>query len=246
MKKIYGLIGYPLQHSFSKSYFTDKFKRENIDASFINFEIDDLRGLPDILETYPQLAGLCVTIPYKQKIIDYLTDISPEAQQLGAVNSIKITHSAQETKLVGYNTDIYGFTKSLKDFIGDKKIRALILGTGGAAKAVAGGLAEMGVPFQMVSRQHLPNLLSYQDINQEMMNTHHLIVNCTPLGTFPKEHTFPPIPYDLLTTNHFLYDLVYNPEETVFLQKGKEQGAKIHNGLKMLHLQAEKSWEIWQ
>ncbi len=245
MKKTYGLIGYPLQHSFSKSYFTDKFAKENIDAEFINFEIADLKELNDILHSNPQLQGLCVTIPYKQKVLTYLTAIAADAKQIGAVNSIKISHTKTGTELTGYNTDIYGFTQSLKEFIGNKKLNALILGTGGASKAVAGGLSQLNIDFQLVSRQKKTGQLCYKELDKETMASHQLIINCTPLGTFPNNNTFPPIPYDLLTENHFLYDLVYNPEQTVFLQKGKQRGAKTHNGLKMLHLQAEKSWEIW-
>ncbi len=246
MKKIYGLIGYPLQHSFSKSYFTEKFANEHINAEFINFEIADLKELPKILHNNPQLQGLCVTIPHKQTVIPYLTAIDTVAKQLGAVNSIQISRTKTGVNLTGYNTDIYGFTQSLKEFVGTQKPNALILGTGGAAKAVAGGLSQMNINVQLVSRQKKSGQLQYKELNRVIIASHQLIINCTPLGTFPNNNTFPPIPYNLLSENHFLYDLVYNPEETIFLQKGKQQGAKIHNGLKMLHLQAEKSWEIWQ
>lgn len=242
---IYGIIGYPLEHSFSKSYFTDKFSNENIDAKFINFEITDLKELPHIFQQYPQLKGLCVTIPYKQKIIDLLTDIDSDAAKLGAVNSIKISRIENKIHLKGYNTDIFGFSQSLQQFIGTKKPKALILGTGGAAQAVAGALSQLNIAFKFVSRQKKTGQLQYNDLTMAIIESYKLIVNCTPLGTYPNNNTYPNIPYNHLTNKHFLYDLVYNPEITVFLKKGSDRGAKIHNGLKMLHLQAEKSWKLW-
>ncbi|RUT80146.1 shikimate dehydrogenase family protein [Ancylomarina longa] len=241
----YGIIGYPLTHSFSKKYFTDKFKKLQLDAQFLNFEIPSVNDFVKIIKIEKNLKGLCITIPYKEKVIPFLDEIDPLAKKIGAVNSIQIRHDGNQIKLKGYNTDIFGFMESLKDFIGDKRPKALILGTGGASKAIAAGLAELGIAYRFVSRVGKNDILTYDMLNAELISTHQLIVNCTPLGTFPKEETCPDIPYHLLGSDHYLYDLVYNPAATLFLKKGAEQDAKTHNGLNMLHLQAEKNWEIW-
>jgi shikimate dehydrogenase len=241
----FGILGFPLGHSFSKKYFTDKFNEENIDASFLNFELSNIQDFPTILEQHSDLKGFCVTIPYKQDVIQFLDDIDPLAERIGAVNSVQIIRENEKIKLVGYNTDIHGFTESLRVFLDGAKPKALILGTGGVSKAVATGLEEMGIEYQFVSRTASHKCISYDMLSKELMSNYHLIVNCTPLGTFPKDDTCPDIPYEFLTKDHFLYDVVYNPAETLFMKKGAEQDAKTHNGLKMLHLQAEKNWEIW-
>lgn len=241
----YGIIGNPLGHSFSKKYFTDKFESEGIDAQFLNYEISSIQELSAILKEETNLRGFCVTIPYKQEIIRFLDEIEPLAKKIGAVNSVQIIHDGNQIKLKGFNTDIFGFSESLKIFLGKYRPKALILGTGGASKAVAKGLEELDINYRFVSRFAQKGILSYGMLTSDIMEEHKLIVNCSPSGTFPNENTCPDIPYPSLTSEHFLYDLVYNPAETLFLKKGKEHGAKTHNGLKMLHLQAEKSWGIW-
>ena len=243
--KTYGIIGNPLGHSFSKQYFTDKFKDEKIDAQFLNFEIPSIEKILDVVNDNPQLKGLCVTIPYKEKVIAYLDEIDPLAKEIGAVNSIQIKHKDGKVYLKGYNTDIIGFGESLKNFIEGKDLKALILGTGGASKAVETALRNMGIDFTSVSRKRSQKSISYEDITEGIISTHKLIINCTPLGTFPKTDACPDIPYTHLNKEYYLYDLVYNPNTTLFMTKGLERGAKAHNGLKMLHLQAEKSWKIW-
>ncbi len=243
--KTYGIIGNPLGHSFSKHYFTDKFEKENIDAQFLNFEIPNIKYIIDIVNENKDLKGLCVTIPYKQEVMAYLDEIDPLAKEIGAVNSIRISRKNGKAYLKGYNTDIYGFGESLSQFIKGQKLKALILGTGGASKAVATALKNQNIDFVSVSRTKTNSTITYHDLNKELIKSHKLIVNCTPLGTFPKTNTCPYIAYSHLEKEHFLYDLVYNPSTTLFMSKGIEQGAKAHNGLKMLHLQAEKSWSIW-
>jgi len=241
----YGILGYPLGHSFSKKYFTNKFEKESVDAVFLNFELPSVQDFPDVLAQYPNLKGFCVTIPYKQEILQLLDETDPLAKRIGAVNSVQIIRENEKIKLVGYNTDIHGFTESLQVFLAGIKPKALILGTGGVSKAVATGLEKMGISYQFVSRTTTNESLSYNMLSPEIMSNCQLIVNCTPLGTHPKEDTCPDIPYELLTKNHFLYDVVYNPAETLFMKKGAKQGAKTHNGLEMLHLQAERNWAIW-
>jgi len=242
--KQFGLIGQSLSHSFSKNYFSEKFIKENIiDSSYELFEIDNINFFPDLLNTYPNLKGLNVTIPYKESILKHLTDIDQHAETIGAVNTIKISNSSKELK--GYNTDYYGFKKSLKPFLDINHERALILGTGGAAKTVKYVLNELNIDCLVASRTPNKSEISYDDINEHVIKHHQLIVNTTPIGMYPNIEGFPKLDYDKLTKRHFLYDLVYNPEETVFLKKGKEKGCITLNGLEMLKLQAEKSWEIW-
>jgi len=243
--KTYGIIGNPLGHSFSKQYFTDKFLKEEIDAQFLNFEIPSIDKVLDVVKDNPTLMGLCVTIPYKQEVMAYLDEIDPLAKEIGAVNSIQIRRENGKTYLKGYNTDIYGFGESLADFIKGRKLSALMLGTGGASKAVATALKNQNIEFITVSRTKSETTISYEDLSEEVISSHHLIINCTPLGTFPKIDACPDIAYSNVSEGHFLYDLVYNPSTTLFMSKGLEQGAKAHNGLRMLHLQAEKSWDIW-
>jgi shikimate dehydrogenase len=238
--RTFGLIGYPLTHSFSPGYFKEKFKKEGVlNSEYEAFELKSIGDI-DILISERDPLGLNVTIPYKKGVIAFLDELSPEAKRIGAVNTIKIENDIRK----GYNTDIYGFQTSLLNFLGDQKpTNALILGTGGAAQAVQYVLEELDICYHNVSRQM--GFLNYEDLDEAIIKKHTLLVNTTPLGTYPKTNTFPDIPYRYLTNQHYLYDLVYNPSETLFMKKGKQMGAKVKNGLDMLHLQAEKSWEIW-
>jgi shikimate dehydrogenase len=246
---LYGLIGYPLTHSFSKRYFTDKFAREKIkESSYELFEMKSLEELPALMKRKTDLRGLNVTIPYKKDVIAYLDDLDDaSAERIGAVNTIKI-YADGSTK--GFNTDYYGFRQSLVEWLDRRgescsNFQALVLGNGGAAKAVIVALQDLHVPFQVVSRQKGENSLMYEELSEEILSSHLLIINTTPLGTFPNTEECPLLPYQFITKKHYLYDLVYNPAETLFLTKGAEKGAATQNGLKMLQLQAEKSWEIW-
>ncbi len=235
--KQYGLIGKTLSHSFSKKYFEEKFKRENIDAVYENFELNDISQVEELFSALPNLCGLNVTIPYKEQIIPYLDEVDEQAQKIGAVNTIYIDKKTGKKK--GYNTDYYGFKQSLKPFLENQHQRALILGTGGASKSVAYVLNELGIITAFVSRNpNTENQLSYDDLNENLMQSFLLIVNTTPLGTFPNVEEKPPINYDFITANHLLYDLVYNPVETAFLKEGKKRGALTINGEQMLQLQA--------
>ncbi len=238
----FGLLGRSLAHSFSKKYFEAKFISENItDAQYHLFEKDSLEGIAHWIKE-KKIRGLNVTIPYKEEILPLLDHCSPEALQIGAVNCI----SLESERLIGHNTDAYGFEMSIRPFLENKYERALILGTGGASKAVAFTLKKWNIPFWFVTRNPSENNhFSWSDLNAEMMPHFKLIINCTPLGTYPEVNQCPELPYDALTTNHFLYDLTYNPEESLFLQKGREKEAHTMNGLPMLRLQAEKSWAIW-
>ena len=241
---IFGLIGYPLTHSFSKVYFTEKFKRENIQGKIYElFELKDIAEFPGLISSQPNLKGLNVTIPYKEAVIKYLDELDAPAAKMGAVNVIKVNSG----KLKGYNSDYHGFRQSLEKLIpaNYKGMQALVLGSGGAAKAVKAALEDMHIPYQVVVRKDEANTVRYQEVSDSIIQSHHLIVNTTPLGMYPKTDTLPAIPYQALTSNHFLFDLVYNPEETLFLKKGKEKGSRTKNGLEMLHLQAEKAWQIW-
>ena len=239
--RTYGLIGFPLTHSFSASYFADKFAREHItDCVYKNFPIESIEELPALIHDR-NLSGFNVTIPYKEAVIEYLDDIDPTAEAIDAVNCVKII----DGKLKGYNTDVYGFRESLKSYIGDQKMKALILGTGGSSKAISYALRELNVPYTFVSRRKKAEWLSYGDITKDVILAHHLIINTTPLGMFPNPDQSASIPYSTLTPDHYLYDLIYNPAETQFLMQGRKSGAKTQNGLNMLHLQAEKNWEIW-
>lgn len=242
----YGIIGYPLKHSFSKKYFTEKFQKENIDAEYKNFEIADISIFPEIISAHPNLRGLNVTIPYKEKVIPFLDDLDSLTKEIGAVNVIKVTREAGATKLIGYNSDIIGFQNSIEPLI-DKNNhhKALILGTGGASKAVQGGLQNLDIEWTYVSRTPQEGQLSYKDIDKYVLDEYTVIINTSPLGTFPDIEDAPDIPYHLLSSKHLLYDLVYNPSETKFLRLGKEKGASIKNGAEMLELQAIAAWKIW-
>lgn len=240
---LYGLIGYPLSHSFSKRFFTEKFDKEAISHSFFElFPIENIEYFLSILKSHPNLRGLNVTIPYKEAIISYLNKLDESARSVGAVNCIKIENGI----LIGYNTDVFGFERSLLEFFEAQRAsptQALVLGTGGAAKAVAFVLQKLNILFKTVSREPGKADLTYNQL--DTLNDFPLIVNTTPLGMAPNVETFPDIPYYCLSGQHLLFDLVYNPDQTLFLQKGALQGAATQNGLPMLHYQAEKAWEIW-
>lgn len=241
---LYGLIGKKLSHSFSKKYFTEKFEKEGLHTcKYELYELASADELPQLIRTNPDLAGLNVTIPYKEDVIPLLDDIHEKAREIGAVNVIKI----RDGKLTGYNSDYFGFRESLANWIGESKVKALVLGTGGASKAVIAALKDLGISYQVVSRQASNENLSYTSLKEapELIRDHRLIINTTPLGMHPQTDAAPDLDYSLLSNKHFLYDLVYNPEVTQFLSKGLDQGASIKNGIEMLHLQAEKSWEIW-
>lgn len=242
----YGLIGFPLIHSFSKRFFTEKFEKEQTDAQYLNFEMETVDGLLDAIKSHPQLKGLNVTIPHKQNVIPLLDHISTEAKEIGAVNVIAISRNADGTPVLkGYNADVIGFERSIKPLLQPHHTKALVLGTGGASKAVCYGLKRLGLQTTLVSRTPKDGQLSYDQLTPEVMAQYTVVVNCSPVGTFPKSDTCPDIPYHLLTPRHLLYDLVYNPDKTLFLQKGEAQGAIIKNGLEMLHLQALASYEFW-
>ncbi|MCB0465548.1 MAG: shikimate dehydrogenase [Aequorivita sp.] len=238
----FGLIGKNIGYSFSKNFFSKKFEIENLPHSYHNFDIPSIEFFPKIISETLNLKGLNVTIPYKEEVISLLDNLDEEAKKIGAVNTIKFS---KDDKLEGFNTDHYGFQKSLEAFLPLQKKTALILGTGGASKAVAYTLEQLGFNFRFVSSKKYPKTLNYTALNKAIMEAHLLIINCTPLGTFPNITDCPPIPYQFITKNHLLFDLVYNPTETEFLKHGKLQGAKTSNGLRMLELQAEKAWEIW-
>ena len=243
----YGLIGYPLKHSFSIGYFNEKFKSENIDAEYVNFEIPSINDFMEVIEEHPNLRGLNVTIPYKEQVIPFLDELDPDTAKIGAVNVIKIIKQPKgKVRLIGYNSDIIGFTNSIQPLLQEHHKRALILGTGGASKAVYRGLQHLGIDCIFVSRSHKANgTLTYQELTPEIMEMYTIIVNCTPLGMYPNVDSCPDIPYELLTSNHLLYDLLYNPNVTLFMKKGEERGAVTKNGLEMLLLQAFAAWEIW-
>ena len=243
MNKLFGLIGKNINYSFSKKYFTAKFEKEElIGYSYENFDLQAISQFPKIIRKNSNLKGLNVTIPYKEKIIPYLDKLNDKATKIGAVNCIKIT---KKGKLKGYNTDYYGFKKSLKPLLQPHHQKALILGTGGASKAVAYALEELGILHTFVSRSKTEDALDYKYINATTFDNFQIIINCTPLGTHPNIDEFPPIPYDFFTEEHIAFDLIYNPEETEFLKRAKAKNATTKNGYEMLVLQAEKGWKIW-
>lgn len=250
----YGLLGYPLSHSFSRAYFNEKFKKEGLDASYQNFAIPSIKELPRIISDNPQLVGLNVTIPYKQTVLSYMDSLDSEAEAIGAVNVIRIIRDENgSTRLIGYNSDIVGFRESIRPYvetIRNKRVtgivmKALILGTGGVSKAIEYGLNQLGVETFFVSRNPSPGRLNYKRLNESNYNEYSIIVNATPLGMTPDIDTCPPLNYEFLGPDHLLFDAVYNPEKTLFLKKGEEQGATIKNGLEMLYLQADAAWKIW-
>jgi shikimate dehydrogenase len=251
--RLFGLIGSPLTHSFSEKYFAEKFLRENIaDASYKLFPIDSIEKLPGLIAANPELTGLNVTIPYKEKVIPFLDELDETAKAVGAVNTILITRHlspANRPFLRGFNTDVHGFRQSIKPFLTSAHERALILGTGGASKAIEFVLKQIGVDCIFVSREKKTvqgkTILTYEELNSYVINSCKLIVNCSPVGTFPNVNEFPKLPYESVSKEHLLYDLVYNPAESEFLKRGKANGAETMNGLDMLKMQAEKAWEIW-
>ena len=242
----YGLIGFPLGHSFSISYFNQKFQDEGIDAVYENFEIPTIDALPEVLDSNPNLRGLNVTIPYKEKVIPFLDSVSPEARAIGAVNVIRVTHEGNDIILKGYNSDVIGFTQSIEPMI-DKKWhkKALVLGTGGASKAIDYGLRNLGLETVFVSRYERPGTIQYSSITPEVIEEYNVIVNCTPIGMYPKTEECPLLPYEAMNSHTILYDLIYNPDETLFMKLGAKYGAQTKNGLEMLLLQAFASWEFW-
>ena len=241
---LFGLLGFPLGHSFSKAYFTKKFKAEKIDAEFVNFESDNIEQTLQVIKSTPSLKGFAVTIPYKEKIIPYLDYISEEAQKIGAVNSVKVEYTISGPTLTGYNTDILGFKESLLEFVQIPPTQALLLGTGGASKAVRHALVSLGIEVFTVSRTPHFSEISYDQVARFLSNTP-LIINATPVGMWPHVTNCPDIPYHLLSSNHYLFDLIYNPEITEFMHRGEQQEARIKNGLQMLYLQADYSWKLW-
>ena len=246
MKRKFGLIGFPLSHSFSRKFFTDKFASEGIDAEYLNFEIPSITGLQHLIDSHPDLEGFNITIPYKELIISYLDFIDHPASQVKAVNTVKIDRSAHHLSLSGYNTDIHGFQESVKPLLQKYHHKALVLGTGGASKAVVRALDNLQIETILVSRNpEEKGEISYDDLDQDVMESYKIIVNTTPIGTFPNIEGCPAIPFEWITPKHLLFDLVYNPEVTEFLKQGKKRGAIIKNGLEMLHLQAIAAWEIW-
>lgn len=245
MSALYGLIGKHLAHSFSKKYFEKKFSELNLsDCQYENFELAKIEDFPTLLKANPSIRGLNVTLPYKSEILSYLDDLSEEALSIGAVNCIHI----REGKTIGYNTDVFGFSQSIKPFLDFNHQGALILGTGGASKAVAFALRKIGVEVLFVTsslHKRKENVLLYSELNAWVFQSHKLVVNCTPLGMYPNTESFPPLPYEAFSSEHLAYDLIYNPQETLFLKHAAERGAMVVNGLSMLQLQAEKNWEIW-
>lgn len=245
--EIYGIIGNKLDHSFSPNYFRNKFKQLGIEADYLKFELNEITELPLLISDAKNLSGLNVTVPFKEKVIPFVDDLSSDARSVGAVNTIRILRTTGEIKIRGYNTDVIGFRKTIEPLIIKRKnLQALVLGSGGSSKAVTYVLMQLGIPYQLVSRKPGNDKLSYASLNQEIVSEFKLIINTTPLGMFPDLHSFPDIPYHFLTRKHILYDLVYNPEVSQFLLKGQKQNTIIENGLKMLHAQADASWKIWQ
>ena len=245
--ELYGLIGKKLGHTFSPEYFKKKFQNLGIAAEYLPFEMEDISRFPELISKHKNLKGLNVTIPYKKEVIPFIDKLDETAEAVGAVNTIRIDRSVGQPVLSGYNTDIIGFKKALEPLLYNRNIKqALILGTGGAAQSVAFVLEKTGILYRFVSRTGQQPVLNYQDLTRELIHQSHLIINTTPLGMFPDVEEFPDIPYEYLTRDHIAFDLIYNPAETVFLKKARQKGALTANGLKMLEIQAEESWKIWQ
>lgn len=247
-KHIYGLIGFPLVHSFSQDFFNQKFMAEGIDAQYINFEIQDIGQLMEVIAEYPNLNGLNVTAPYKEAVIPYLDSLDEDARDIGAVNVIRFIRdkgAPDDLQLKGYNSDVAGFEKTLDGIITPQRDSALVLGTGGAAKAVSAALRHRGINVQLVSRRKSEHTLVYEEITRAMVAKYGIIVNATPLGKYPDDDQCPDFPYRFLTKDHFCYDLIYNPEETLFMKNAARYGAQTKNGIEMLLLQAFDSYGIW-
>lgn len=237
----YGLLGKNISYSFSKPYFENFFNENNLPHQYLNFDIEEIHLFPEVVLKNPDLRGINITIPYKEKVIHFIDDVNKIAEEIGAVNCIKIDNNQ---KLTGYNTDYYGFAKSLKKHLLHHK-KALIFGSGGASKAVAYALKELKIDYQIVSRKDSEHSIAYQNINPQLLVDYQILINCTPLGSAHQPQGMPPLPYEALSKDHLLFDLTYNPPLTPFLEKGKQNGATIINGLEMLTYQAQKSWEIW-
>jgi len=240
--KQFGLIGYPLSHSFSKEYFSEKFNKEQLtDCEYNLYPLKHIQAFEELCQQQSDLVGLNVTLPYKEQVIAYLDLLDEEASAIGAVNTIKFVNG----KKIGYNSDCFGFEQSLFPLLQSNHTAALILGTGGASKAILYVLKRLGISWKFVSRSKTSTSIGYEELNAAVMQQFTLIINTTPMGMYPDINTLPPIPFNYVNERHLLYDLVYNPEETLFLKKGKKQGAQTKNGLEMLFLQAERSWQIW-
>ena len=242
----YGLIGYPLGHSFSKQFYNQKFANEGIDAEYLNFEIPSIDDLLEVLAMNPELRGLNVTIPYKEKVMEYLDYVSPEARAIGAVTVIRVEVNGGKLVMKGYNSDVIGFTRSIEPLLKKHHEKALILGTGGASKAVAFGLKSLGVDSVFVSRKERVGTIQYSQITEDVVKEYNVIVNCTPVGMFPNIDNCPPLPYEAMDSRNLLYDLIYNPDQTLFMKNGAGYGAKTKNGLEMLLLQAYANLEFWK
>lgn len=245
VQRMFGLIGKPLGHSSSMVSFKKKFRAEGISADYFNIELDSAEELRSLVDGHPQLCGLNVTIPYKTDVIQYLDALDDTAGEIGAVNVISIDRSSGRAELKGYNTDWIGFSRSLRPMLPDTPVKALVLGSGGASKAVCYALKKMGIDYDIVSRSSGFDILGYYELSPSVMESHQLIINCTPVGMSPDNSSCPDIPYAYLTSNHILFDLIYNPETTLFMQKGIEHGAAVKNGKEMLQIQAEEAWKIW-
>lgn len=244
--KTYGLLGHPLTHSFSKGYFTDKFNQEQIDACYLNFDLEDLSGFLTLFDQYPNLAGMNVTIPYKQQVIRFLDGLDPEAEAMGAVNVIRVTHENGCRKLIGYNSDYKGFADSIAPLLpAEAGLKALVLGTGGASKAVMYALRKEGIQTTYVSRQPVESGFTYDELTPALLSDYRIIVNTSPVGMYPHVNEKPLLPYDGITASHICYDLIYNPEETEFLAEARRRGAVTCNGSRMLEGQAIEAWRIW-
>ncbi len=241
MKKEYGLLGRNISYSFSEKYFNERFQNEGVNAQYYTFDLQEILELKDLLKE-KTLSGLNVTIPYKQDVFPFLDDLSAEVEEIGAVNVIKFE---EDGTLSGHNSDYYGFKNSLLESIKELPKKALVLGTGGASKAVVKALKDLGIEWKYVSRSPKSGQYTYEDLNDTIIKEYHLIVNCSPVGTFPNTEQCPNLPYEHITNQHIMFDLIYNPEVTTFMQKGLDKGAKAINGYRMLILQAEKAWEIW-
>lgn len=252
---LFGLIGYPLGHSFSRKFFTEKFEREGIDAQYLNFEIPDAQMLLDVVRQNPTIKGLNCTIPHKQAIIPLMDQLHPMAARIGAVNTIKIIpplaplpfggEAGERGALIGYNTDIIGFTDSIRPLLKPHHTKALVLGTGGASKAICVALEELGIQWRYISRTPKEGQFTYSDLTPEIIREWPVIINCSPVGMHPNVDACPSLPYEAMTERNLLFDLVYNPLETLFMRRGAEHGATVKNGLEMLHLQALASWKFW-
>ncbi|MCR4922117.1 MAG: shikimate dehydrogenase [Bacteroidaceae bacterium] len=241
----YGIIGFPLGHSFSRGFFTEKFRREGIEAQYLNFPIEHADELRQVLQEHPTLRGLNVTLPHKQAVIEMLDDIDEKAQRIGAVNVIRVRWHDGKPRLKGFNSDVIGFTRSIRPLLRPYHRKALVLGTGGASRAIRAGLESLGVEWKYVSRTPCEGRFTYDELSPEVLHEYPVVVNCSPVGMFPHVDESPALPYDALSEENLLFDLVYNPEETQFMRRGAEHGATVKNGFEMLHIQAVASWEFW-